>query len=836
MMLFSREDANIQHTTVQEIPLVVDKVRFYKDDTGFIILTVKWSNELEKLFPKLDLGVNQYNYKDNTSVGVKGKLGYRPAEGETIIGVGLSVAEQSKEYGTTLEAKQLYAERLSSFDENGNVILNEKFTNFDNLSSFLSTTCKTKNLGKTTLIKILEKVSKHLNLSEFDTIKTLTECVQRGEEDFIEKISNAVTVKQLESLKKLHNAWAANLHVQNLLNQLFDFGFSQSEADKIIKHFGNGAVEILKKNPYEAIAVGGIGWSKADLLGQKVGISPTDPRRIISGIEAYYRETTMNSGDTLLPARETFKILAQEKFRLQPSEYRVLQNYMTKEFEKGERYRLYPFLDKNNEQVNYFTNRNDWDNESFIAKKLVELNTRGRQFSKADLEKCSDIINKQEKLRNGTLVTLDPSQIKAIYTCLSQPVSLLTGGAGCGKTTILKRLIECACRLGMKVMLCSPTGKAAKRMTESVDMNGIVAQTIHSTLRYKSKSSDEKVKSGQADANSIFEHHRHNPLAADWIFVDESSMTDIYLAKSLLDAIAVGARVTFIGDPNQLPSVQKGCFFFDIIDSGAFATGKLTVTHRQANGNDINDVAHAILKNDVKALDLKNRRNVYYRSYDALLDPAQGGTFSQSELNHKIVEDLTDDYAKLVKQFGIENVQVLTPARQKHNPLSSEALNLQLRARIMHTHEKGFVKGDRVIGMKNNKVFRNGEMGTVVFIDKLDKILSVLFDGENEPKNCFNEQGSLTYAYAITTHKSQGSECKHVLIPMSMSDVFMLNRNWFYTAVTRGKEMVYLYGQRKAIAMSVFKQSTRRKTTLRYLLKGAKAIKPSTKVANAPKI
>ena len=154
----------------------------------------------------------------------------------------------------------------------------------------------------------------------------------------------------------------------------------------------------------------------------------------------------------------------------------------------------------------------------------------------------------------------------------------------------------------------------------------------------------------------------------------------------------------------------------------------------------------------------------------------------------------------------------------------------------MHTHEKGFVKGDRVIGMKNNKVFRNGEMGTVVFIDKFDKILSVLFDGENEPKNCFNEQGSLTYAYAITTHKSQGSECKHVLIPMSMSDVFMLNRNWFYTAVTRGKEMVYLYGQRKAIAMSVFKQSTRRKTTLRYLLKGAKAIKPSTKVANAPKI
>lgn len=830
MQLFTREEAQIRTVDIKEIPLEIHKVR-YTNESGYIIVTVAWNEHLKTLFPNLDLGYNQHTYVPNDTVGLKGNLGYVPSEGETIIGVGLTVDSESKQYGVTLSAKQLYAERLANYNANGELVMNEKFTTIDNVAKFLANVCKIRGWKETSIANLFRAFQTAKNISEFECMTTLTKAVEKGEDAFISMFANVpLTPKKREVLPLLYQEWKKNLNAQNIQSQLASFEFTASESAKLLAYFGNAVIERLTHNPYEAIAVGGIGWSKADKMAEKIGIPLNDKRRIISGVEAFYRETTSTSGNTLLNARDTYTALI-EKFRLTSDEdKRLLLGYLTTEFERGVAFHLYPFIDKEGKTANYFTNDNDYKVEFFLAKCLVEMNKNGRQISPQQIDKVRDIINKKEKLRNGTLVDLDPSQHRAIETCLNAPVSILTGGAGCGKTTILKRLIECAMRLGFKIEMCSPTGKAAKRMTESVAINGVEAKTIHSLLGYRDKSSKEKTVSGQADEGSIFQHNASNPLPADWLFVDESSMTDVYLAQSLLKAMKKGARVTFIGDPNQLPSVSKGCFFFDIIDSDRFNVARLTKTHRQADGNDINDVAHAILKGSAKELKLNSRQNVIAKNYDSLLEAQKGNTKTQADVNEIISDDLVDAYQKLVKQYGIENVQVLTPVRQKNSPLSSNILNPILRSKVLYTHQTELVKGDRVIGTKNNKVFRNGEVGTVTYVDIDNKILSVLFDGEDEAKNCFEFKKNLDFAYAITCHKSQGSEYKHVLIPLSNSDIFMLDRNWLYTAVTRGKEKVYLFGQSKAITMAVRKQSTRRLTLLRYLLKGLRQVRPSQKV------
>lgn len=810
----------------KELPIIVAKVNKFFPETGRALIRIQWTEELSKAFPNQELGFNPYSKKLNTHVGLNAIFTTEPNPNEKFIAVNLEFSKMT-EWGAEFTAKQVYPPALSSFDEHGNVILNEEYNKFENLAKFISSVANVNGVKEKGILKVLMAWQQSLQETEYKTIETLTKMIKDNPEQFIQTTLNLVGGKKLneEAITTIAEQWRTNLHRQNIQQELLQMGFSFSESNQLIDVMGNTVIERLSKNPYESIAIKRIGWQKADEIGKKLGIPPTDKKRIISGIEAFYRSQTMTSGDTLLHAAEFAKEMVS-RFKLTPEQAPLVYQYMKEAFESGEHYRLYPFIDsKTNAPVNYFTNRDDFANEYYLAKRLVMLNKEGYQIDASRLSLCKPIIEAEEVLKNGRKVKLDPSQTKAIETCLSAPVSVLTGGAGMGKTTILKRLIMCAMRLNMKVLLCSPTGKAAKRMTESVNIQNIKAETIHTTLGFKEKSDDAKVKSGQSGMGSIFKYNEELPLPADWIFVDESSMTDVYLAKSLVSAIRMGARVTFIGDPNQLPSVQKGCFYFDLIESGYFATAKLTKTHRQADGNDIIDVAYAILNRDVKGLKLHHRKNVYYRNYDALKEAMVGGDYDQKKVNQQIVVDLVNDYAKLVKEFGIENVQVLLPKRKDTSILSTEYLNLRLRERVMRTSEDAFQVGERVIGVKNNPIFRNGEVGTIMYIG--DKMLSILFDGETEPRNCYEHKDKLTFAYAITVHKSQGSEYKHVLIVMSDSDQFMLDCNWFYTAITRGKEMVYILGQEKAIRSATLKQSTRRLTTLRYLLKGLKAVKPS---------
>lgn len=779
-----------------EVNVHVDKV-VYNKNNFYIFTAVQELSVLNFLAVEVD----------EFRISVMGFSNIALKTGDKVVAIDPEIELDAK-YGYTLKAKTLLPAPEDIFDENGELVANPRYNNIRNLSVFLAPVCAVRGLGEKKIAGILEVLHKGLgSQEEHESISKMIKIILEKPTELIEMyraLKPRATQKFIKKVEELLKEWQLNMNIQKQYLVLAEYGLTNNEIFKLLEVYRGNAVNILKDNPYQATTIAGIGWSKADLIGLKLGIAEDDPRRIKFGFMSYYNETCAREGGTLLPSRESFRILNDEKFKFSKSEYSVkLGEFMLRSF-IGHEFILFPFHTKNG-ILNYFTSKYDYISENNIKEKLLDYKHYGLFFDMLKVDELlRNVVDISEYLPNGDSYTLDESQRNAIIMALENPISVITGGAGTGKTTILKKLLKCAIHFNLRVAVMAPTGKASKRINESIGELAC-AMTIHSTFEY-----NPIVKMAGINED--------NPLEVDWIFIDESSMVDLEVANVILNGVKKGTRITFLGDSNQLPSVGRGCFFFDIIDGGKIPVARLNTLHRQKDGNDIIPVAHAILEGG--KLNLNYRKNVIYEAYD------EGEDVDQKLINNQIRDDLVQKYMDLCKESSPTEIQILTPARKENSSiLSADALNKLIRDKLFDSPKDPFVVGDRVIGIKNNDEFLNGELGTVVVSEDNGKNIEVLFDGGSTPTEISKKNVQyLDYGYAITVHKSQGSEYKYILVPMSKSSSFMLNKNWFYTAVTRAKDKVFIYGQDKAIKIATWRQSTRRNTLLRYLFNDIKPI------------
>ena len=551
---------------------------------------------------------------------------------------------------------------------------------------------------------------------------------------------------------------------------------SSNTAIKVHKKWGRKALSRIEENPYLLCENDfGIGFKRADEIAMDLGISPESNVRIISGIRYAMNVFASRDGHTYVSKDKlcegVSKLLGVEPEKV----LRVLTDGTVNDFLHFER---------NGEEVSL---RELFFAESFIAKKLFEINRRAVYLDGANVE---HIINRIE-LQNG--IEYAKMQKKAIIQCVLNGVTILTGGPGTGKTTVVRAVLQIFKNYGLKCALCAPTGRASKRMSEATDTD---AKTIHRLL---------EVSVGEEwDTETKFQRNETNRLEEDVIIIDESSMIDVTLMNSLLLAIKPGARLILIGDTNQLPSVGEGNVLNDIIKSECFNTVTLTEIFRQARNSGIVINAHKINRGEHPDLSEK---------YDDF--------FFINVEEDKIPEYIADlCKTRLPKRYGetvFDGIQVIVPHKKgasgtyNLNVVLQEKLNPQAsqKTECSATRERRIRVGDRIMQIKNNYeaewenskgengmgIF-NGDVGIIKSIDNEEKRLTVDY-GDRRVVYMFSSIEEIDHSYAVTVHKSQGSEYPIVIIPISSSCPPMLQtRNLVYTAITRASRIVILVGDK----------------------------------------
>lgn len=579
--------------------------------------------------------------------------------------------------------------------------------------------------------------------------------------------------KKAESIAE---SFAAHREFANVSMFFQEYGVSADYALKLYKIYGAAATELIKENPYRLVEeVYGIGFRKADTIAEKMGIEKESTFRIHSGIKyglSYY----VGEGNTYMPQQELCEKVAD---LLELSTELIYENMVAMAFEGdiqidnlGGQTVVYLYL-------------------YYLAEQKVCKNIAA--IANANLKSLSVDIDSMIKMTEGeTGIVLSEQQIAAVKSSLTSGISVITGGPGTGKTTIINTIINIFEHSKFKVAIAAPTGRAAKRITET---SGHYASTIHRLLEYYYCEGEDVMKFGKTS---------EDPLKYDVVIVDEASMIDLMLMQGLTDAIKPGTRLIMVGDYDQLPSVGAGNVLRDIIESEYVHTVILKEIFRQAEESMIVVNAHRINKGEYPFVNGKDK--------DFFLMERS----SEKAILDLILELVTKRLAAYYEGIiPVRDIQVLTPVRK--GSLGSISLNKELQQALNPPREdlmerkfgeKLFRENDKVMQIKNNyqmgwkkrRDFSEGQgifNGDVGFIEKIDKEfnqMTVIFDEDKYVTYDFSQLDELELAYAVTVHKSQGSEFPIVVMPISWFPPVLATRNLLYTAVTRGKQIVVLVG------------------------------------------
>jgi exodeoxyribonuclease V alpha subunit len=562
--------------------------------------------------------------------------------------------------------------------------------------------------------------------------------------------------------KRITDAWAEQKIVREIMVFLHSNGVGTARAVRIFKTYGADAVQVMTENPYRlARDIRGIGFKSADAIAMKLGIEKTAMIRLRAGI-SYALTEAMDEGhcglptDQLIPLAEELLEAAREliltALELERSDGAVIADKV---------------------------------GDTACAERLIRIVSGGLPWAWIDEEKAVPWVEKRSGLQ------LADSQKAAIRLALTAKALVITGGPGVGKTTIVNSILKILAAKGVRLLLCAPTGRAAKRMTEAT---GVEAKTIHRLLEVDPRSGGSK-------------RNADNPLDCDLLVVDEASMVDVMLMQALMKATPDNAALLIVGDIDQLPSVGPGQVLADIIGSGAVPVVRLTEVFRQAAASRIIINAHRINQGAMPGLSAPAGESDFY------FVPAE----DPETAVQRILELVK---TRIPKRFGlnpIRDIQVLCPMNR--GGVGARSLNIELQGALNPAGERKverfgwtFAPDDKVMQIENDydKEVYNGDIGYIVDVDPEAGEVKASFDGRSVTYG-FGELDTLVPAYAATIHKSQGSEYPAVIMPVLTQHYAMLQRNLLYTGVTRGKRLVVIVGQKKAIAIAVRNVSGRRR-------------------------
>ena len=599
---------------------------------------------------------------------------------------------------------------------------------------------------------------------------------------------------------------------------LQQYGVTNRVALKIWKTYGERMYTVLKENPYQlAEDIFGIGFATADEIASRVGISTQSEFRIRSGI-LYTLSTTLAEGSSYLP-KPVLLARAAELLRVPVELIEVqLDNLAVERRVKVRR---------KQDEIQVYSNT-AWREEQQIARMMADLESEPVHHGGRDPEKVLEELEREENLE------LDPMQREAVLMAAEHAVLIVSGGPGTGKTTTINTIIRYLRKESLEVLLAAPTGRAAKRMTEAT---GYEAMTIHRLLGVRAVREEgegafmpEQIpgERGGTPSFSYFEKGSDNPLEADAIIIDEMSMVDMHLFCSLLKAVMPGTRLILVGDVNQLPSWGPGRVLQDLISSGVFRTVMLSKIFRQAMESDIVTNAHRILGGEMPEMGNKSR-DFFFLERD------------NAPVIYKHTVELMRDKLPGYLHCDTGEIQVLTPMRK--GPLGVNRLNEVLQSvlnppaknkREVQRQDVVFREGDKVMQTRNNYQIEweirgnyglkvdsgtgvfNGDAGIIQNIDNDAEIVTVCFDEEKIVEYSFSDLEDLEPAYAVTVHKSQGSEYPAVILPLLSGPSALLSRNLLYTAVTRARDCVVILGSRQTVAaMTANVRENRRYTGLK---------------------
>lgn len=606
--------------------------------------------------------------------------------------------------------------------------------------------------------------------------------------------------------KKFEIIYESYIEQQGLKDVILYFnkhGVTNNQCIKIHKKFGPNARQIVSENPYILCdEISGIGFKTADRIAMSIGVENISDFRIQSGIK-YVMNQFCSAGNTYMPKNiiieECEKNLLVSKELIEKNIYNMAteQKIIVEKVNDVEVGFLLPY---------YYC-------ELGVTSKIITLGLQQIQTINSDIDFEIDVFEKEQK------INFAPSQREAIIGAFNNGIEIITGGPGTGKTTIIKAIIHIYENNGMKVMLGAPTGRAAKRMTEST---GREAKTIHRLLEMGVSDDDE----------SVFERGESSPLDCDVIIIDEASMIDIMLMQNLLKAINLGTRLIIVGDADQLPSVGAGNVLRDLIESEYIKVVRLKEIFRQGAESLIVINAHRINEGEMPLLNQKDKDFFFIKENN------------QEKIVSTVVDLMSRRLPKFNKSWDIlKDMQVLSPMRK--GVLGVNNLNTKLQQifnapsnnkRELTSRDITFREGDKVMQIKNNYTLKwirvngfgesegsgvfNGDLGVIESIDEGNKYFTVIFDDERRAIYDTNSLDELDLAYATTIHKSQGSEFKVVIIPLFMGSSFLMNRNLLYTGITRAKQLVVVVGFEKALTYMINNtNSIERYSALKYRIK-----------------